>query len=181
MEIEIKRGSLVGLVVVAALAGLVALGYAISPRDDAGRPRLYLPDVRAVETYRAAAVGWVGAWRGLDTALGAVLTSSKTDLLAQSRECQQAFEQAVDLAGQVDGQTAPPTLVGLRELAQAAATQYTDAAIAVNRWLSAPTADNFSAAQTRLGEARTTLASLEANQWLARPAPAVTPAPEEKP
>ena len=178
MEIEVKRTSLAWLGVITALALLGLAGYVVSPRDAAGRPRLYLQDVRAVETYRASAADWAGAWRILDTTLGGVLASSQTDLLQQSRQAQGAFDRAVDLASQVDGQDAPPTLVGLREQALAAATRYTDAAIAVNRWLSAPSPDNLSAAQVRLAEARAALASLEANQWLIQPGAATaTPLP----
>ena len=176
MEIEIRRSSLWGLAALAGLALLLALGYGLSPRDDAGRPRLWFPDVRAVEAYRQSAAGWAQAWRELDSALGLVVASRSTDLLPQSRQAQSAFDQALDLARQVDGREAPATLLGLREQAITAATQYTAAAMAANRWLSAPTDENLAAAQANLAEARAALASLEANQWLARTPPATAPA-----
>lgn len=168
MEIEIPRSSLSGLLVLAGLSLLLALGYELSPRDEAGRPRLLLPDVRAVEAYRTRAAGWANDWRALDTALVAVLASPQTDLLQQSRRAQGAFDRAMDLAGQVEGQDAPPTLVGLREQVIQVAASYADAATAANRWLSAPSDDNLAAAQARLVEAQATLAGLEANQWLHR-------------
>lgn len=178
MEIEIRRASLVRLGLGAALAGLGLMGCLVSPRDAAGRPRLYLPDVRVVETYRAAAVNWAGAWRSLDTTLEAVLSASQADLLQQSRSAQGAFDQAAALASQVDGQPAPPTLVGLREQALATATRYTQAANGVNRWLSAPTPVNRQAALSQLAEARAALSGLETNQWLLPwPNATVPPAP----
>lgn len=143
-----------------------ALGYAVSPRDAQGHPRLWTPEVRAVENYRQAVMGWVSAWVELDTQLRAVVEYPTTDLLADSRAAQAAFESAIALAQQVERQEAPATLVGLREQTGVTASAYVDASVAVNRWWSAPTPENQQALVAAFTVAQTRLAALQANAWL---------------
>ena len=168
MEIEINPRSAWWLVVLVALVGLVGLGVWFSPRATDGRPVLMLPDVRAVEIYRRDASGWAGEWRTLDENIRQTLEAPDTELLQRSRQAQAAFDQAVDLARRVDGQDAPASLVGLRDLAIATSSNYVNATVAVNQWLSAPTAENLAAAQSQFAVAQQSLMDLESNQWLAR-------------
>ncbi len=174
MEIEIRREWLWALVIVAALVVLGGIGYAVSPRDEAGRPRLLLPGVRAVETYRRQVVEWAQDWHELDGHLRALLETTDTDLLTQSQQAQSSFEQAVELARRVEQTEAPPALLGLREQAAQAATAYVDASAAINRWLSAPSGENRTAAQEIYRQASEALARLESNEWIGMGTPTIT-------
>jgi hypothetical protein len=143
-----------------------ALGYGVSPRDAQGHPRLWTPEVRAVENYRQAVRGWVSAWVELDTHLRAVVEQPTTDLLADSRAAQAAFEAAIQLAQAVEREAVPATLVGLQEQAGATANAYVDASVAVNRWWSAPTPENQTALVAAFTVAQTRLETLQTNAWL---------------
>ena len=146
-----------------------ALGYGVSPRAADGRPLLLLPDVRAVEIYRRQAVAWRQAWQALDAEIGQTLRASAPDtagLLDRSRQAQTDFGTAIELARAVDGTEAPPALLGLHEQTAGTAQAYVDATVALNRWLSAPTAENRAVADQACQRASDTLTQLAANAWL---------------
>lgn len=166
MEIEIPRGGLwVGLALL-VIGACNFVGYLVSPRAGDGRPVLLSPDVRAVENYRRQVVGWVADWTALDEHLRAV-TEPEQELLTQSRAAQAVFERAVAIARAVDGEDAPPALLGLRDQASATAAAYVDASMALNRWLSAPSPENQAAAGQTHGTANGLLMALVANEWVA--------------
>jgi len=168
VEIEIRREGLWTALIVLLLALLGGMGYGVSPQDEQGRPLLLLPGVRAVETYRRQVVGWARDWRELDGDLRAILSEvPATSLLAQSQKAQDSFERAVELARRVERTDAPPALLGLREQVGRTATAYVDASAAVNRWLSAPSEENRTAAQQLSEQAFAMLARLAANEWVA--------------
>ena len=166
MEIEIRRTTAVGLLGGFVLIYLAAVGYAASPRDAAGHPLLLLPEVRAVENYRQLALGWDSAWRNLDQTISGVLHSDKTQLLAASQHAQSSIDTAASLAGQVDAADAPAALIGLKDLTNQTATDYSAASTAAARWLSAPSSANLTAATAALTKARADRKQLEANAWL---------------
>lgn len=173
MEIELHRNwvkvlprLIVMLAALMVLTGLYGLGYVVSPRMADGRPVLLLPDVRAVDVYRRQAVAWLQAWRSLDTGLQAVLNAPDSGLLEQSRKAQASFEAAIQLARAVDATDTPPTLLGLHDQVAQTATAYVDASVALNRWLSAPSSDNRTAADQAYQAASGQLTQLEANAWL---------------
>lgn len=167
MEIEIRRSALWALLGAVLVSALLGLGYFASPRGDDGRPLLLLPDVRAVETYRHTAGRWAAEWRALDATLRDVLGSPDTALLPQSRAAQRAFEEAVEVARRVEGTESPPAMLGLRDQALTAAAAYVDASAAVNRWLSAPSVENYNSAKALYEQAEASLTAIESNQWLA--------------
>ncbi len=167
MEIEIRRETAATMAVSLLLLVFGLIGYAASPRDDADRPVLLLPDVRAVEEYRRSVSRWAERWRALDTSLQEIVAGdASSDLLAVSRKAQRTFEQTVALAREVDAAESPASLLGLRELASASALAYVDAGVAVARWVSAPSAENRAAAQQTLADAGQALAALEQNEWI---------------
>ncbi len=174
MEIEIRREWLWAVGIVLALVVLGGIGSVVSPRDESGRPLLLLPGVRAVETYRRQAVAWAQDWRELDNGLRGTLESTDTGLLTQSQQAQSNFEQAVALARNVEQTDAPPALLGLREQAVQTATAYVDASAAINRWLSAPSGENRTAAQEIYRQASEALARLESNEWIGIGTPTIT-------
>jgi hypothetical protein len=166
MEIVIRRSAIVGVLAVSILGGLGVAGYRASPRDEAGRPVLLLPDVRQVESYRREAAAWVEGWATLDVVLEQVLEDEAGSLLTRSRQVQRAVEQAVALAREVDARETPPALLGLHELAVQTASRYLEASAAVARWLSAPTSESRAIAVTTVAAAQDSLTTLENNGWI---------------
>ncbi len=166
-EIEIPREAIYATLIVIVLAIFGAIGNAVSPRDAENRPVLLLPDVRAVEQYRAAAETWVGEWVALDKQLRSILDAPLTnDLLGQSRKSQQAFDQALDLSRAVESNESPSSLIGLSAQTRNAAVAYLNAAMAVARFISAPTPDNRIDASSNVGIAGRALQQLQANEWM---------------
>lgn len=175
MEVEIRPRTFSLVLIVGAVAVLTLLGYQASPRDETGRPVLLLPDVRAVELYRRSAVRWAGEWQEIEVSLAEVLTDDGQQLLRRSREAQRAFDRAVALALQVDGTEAPSALLGLQEQAMANGDAHIQASVAVARWLSAPTDENWVAAEAALEAARTAQAAFSINEWVAPTVATETP------
>lgn len=171
MEIEIRPGAFSMVLAVSAIVVLAAVGYQASPRDAVGRPVLLLPDVRAVELYRRDVVHWVAEWQAIDEDLTQIMATTDTDLLSRSRKAQRAFDRAVVLAQDVDGTESPPALLGLQELSVANSNGYIEAGAAITRWLSAPSDENWIAAEEALSRASAALATLGGNEWIM---PAVT-------
>ncbi|MFZ6029547.1 MAG: hypothetical protein ACOYYS_17680 [Chloroflexota bacterium] len=150
---------------------LIGLGWLVSPRDAAGRPVLLTPGIRAVEAYRRQAVAWTEALRLADGETSRILADTSGDLLGRSQQGQRLFEEVLRIAREIDRQSAPPTLFGLREQLAATSASTLDSVQLALRWLSSPTAENETAARARLAEAQKLLAGLEKSQWLATTAP----------
>ncbi|MCC7358080.1 MAG: hypothetical protein IT317_01285 [Anaerolineales bacterium] len=175
MEIEIRPGTFTMVLAVSAIFLLTLLGYQSSPRDEAGRPVLLLPDVRAVELYRRSAVGWANEWKSMSADLEQILSDADVQLLTRSRQAQRVFDRAVALAQEVDGTEAPSALLGLHEQAASNSNAQIEASAAIARWLSAPTDENRAAADAALANANAALAVLEANDWIAPASEVNTP------
>jgi len=166
-EIEIPREAIYVTLIVIVLVVFGAIGNAVSPRDEENRPVLLLPDVRAVEQYRAATETWVSEWVALDKQLRSILDAPLgNDLLGQSRKSQQAFDQALDLSRAVESNESPSSLIGLSAQTRNAAVAYLNAAMAVARFISAPTPDNRIDASSNVGIAGRALQQLQANEWM---------------
>jgi hypothetical protein len=186
-EIEISREAVYAVLLIIALVIFVAIGNAVSPRDADNRPVLLLPDVRAVEQYRAATETWVGEWAALDKQLRSILDAPLgNDLLGQSRKSQQAFDQALELSRAVESTESPSSLIGLSAQTRNAAVTYLNAAMAVARFISAPTPENKIDASANVAAAGRALRDLQANEWMIKrvtaagaPAPtrSLTPTP----
>jgi len=135
--------------------------------------------VRAVEQYRVATDSWASEWAALDKQLRSLLAAPLgNDLLGQSRKSQQAFDQALELSRAVEAADSPSSLIGLSAQARSAAAAYLNAAMAVARFISAPTPDNKIDASTNMAFASRTLQDLQMNEWmLQRRLPVSTPVP----
>lgn len=175
MEIEIRPGAFSLVLAVSAILVLTLLGHQSSPRDEAGRPVLLLPDVRAVELYRRSAVRWASEWQAIGANLEQILTEDGQQLLTRSRQAQRAFDQAVALAQEVDGTEAPSALLGLQEQAVANSNAHIEASAAIARWLSAPSDENRAAAEAALANARATLTAFTASEWIVPATEIATP------
>jgi hypothetical protein len=166
-EIVIPGGVMPALVAAILLSIWIPIGVFVSPRGSDGRPVLLSPDVRAVESYRRAATGWVGEWSKLDSDLQSILeTTQGTDLLNTSRRAQQAFDQALALSRAVEETDSPSSLLGLQAQAKSAGSAYVDAAIAIARWVSAPSAEHRAEARRTLENATRVLRDIQNNEWM---------------
>jgi hypothetical protein len=167
MEVEVRRDVLVMVMGLMLFTLLGMIGYFVSPRNDDGRPVLLSPEVRAVEQYRRLVSGWAADWRAVDATMqGTLKTNDGDKLLSISQDAQRSFDQAVSIAQEVDATTSPASLIGLHDQATLTAQTYVSANLAVARWVSAPSAENRSAAEQALAEASDKLAALEANEWI---------------
>jgi hypothetical protein len=106
----------------------------------------------------------------VDLRLSALLameeTADATELYAQTRQMQEAGEEAADLAHEVGASSVPVALVGLREQSRAAADAYLEATLLTARWLSAPSEPDHRVALEALRSARALRVTLEASRWL---------------
>ncbi len=153
---------------IAALVVVVALGvigWLASPIDETGRPVLLLPDAKKVEDYRRQARSWADDLRLLDGQL-ATLLAGNGDLLSQSREGQNAFEDCLAIAKDADVTEAPPALAGLRSMAINTSLAYLEASRSVLLWISAPKQENYDQAVLLVQAAREQLYELEASSWI---------------
>ncbi len=181
-EIEIPREAIYVTLIVIVLVVFGAIGNAVSPRDEENRPVLLLPDVRAVEQYRAATETWVSEWVALDKQLRSILDAPLgNDLLGQSRKSQQAFDQALELSRAVESNESSSSLIGLSAQARNAAAAYLNAAMAVARFVSAPTPDNRIDASANVAIAGRALQELQANEWMIKRVPILTRVPAPTP
>ncbi len=150
---------------------LIVLGALNSPMDEQGRPMLLLPEVKAVAEYRSAVNKSVSEMRLLDGEITAVMGGQNSDLFTQSDQAQAAFEHALRIVQDIDVQTAPPALGGLKEAAGQTAADYLEAARLALRWVSLPTEDNVSAVEDQMSKAQKELQTLEGSQWMATTSP----------
>lgn len=151
----------------AALLALLVLGVSISPRDQANRPILFLPDTKAVEDYHASIASWHTQMQALDAEIATLLSGEfGSDLFSQSRAAQKAVDAAIRLAQEIDRQAAPMAAIAARTLLRQAASAYLDAARAMLQWVTTPNAKNLAVANQALGQARQARTELEQSQWI---------------
>ena len=160
-----------GWLIVPLAVFLTVVGALASPRDGQGRPLLLLADVKAVEDYRRSISGSTAGLQLLDGEIAALLAGQNLDLFTQSRQAQTTFEHALRIAQDIDVQTAPPALEGLRGAAAGTASAYLEAARLALRWVSLPQEANRTAAENGLAQARQELKTMEESKWLTRTSP----------
>ena len=153
-------------VVVLAIISLITLGWAVSPRNDQGRPLLLLADVKAVEDYRRLAGHTANELGLIDGEISTTLAGDKVDLFGQTRNAQNAFEHVLKVTQDIDQSEAPPALTGLRDELNQVSLAYLEAARLTLLWVSVPDQKNSDQAQQKLSEARKGLSDLENSQWL---------------
>ena len=159
--------------------GLVRLGQAVTPTPPPGaRPVWYTPAVRRTAAYRRQAVAWMAAWTALDGELVAVLHLDG-EVYAQARAAQRLLERLERLDQEVLLTYPPAALVSLRDEVQVVSGQYLLAAVALNRWVGAPTEAHYWEMLEQIRLARWVHAAVAANAWLqleqAAPAPLASP------
>ena len=147
---------------------LTVVGALSTPHDAQGQPLLLLPDVKAVEDYRLSISSATANLQLLDGEIAALLAGQNSDLFTQSRQAQAAFEHALRIAQEIDMQSAPPALDGLRGAASGTASDYLEAARLALVWVSLPQDANHTAAENGLAQARQQLQTLEESKWLAK-------------
>jgi hypothetical protein len=164
---RIVFGVLVGLGI---LAGLYALGQALTPRDAAGRPVFLSPSVWATERYRRTAQGWLARMERLDAGIEAALEqtdlSDPAALYAASDRAQGLVTEAARLVQETEFTPAPLALGTLRDLARSAAAEYWNAASATARWVGAPEESARDEARAALGKARQARRAFAQSRWL---------------
>ena len=143
------------------------LGWVVSPLDPEGRPIILLPDVKRVEDYREKVGTWTSDLRLLDGRLTTLLAGNG-DLLSQSREGQQTFEDSLQIAKEADAEEVPAALAGLRSMVVDTSLAYLEASRSVLLWISAPKQKNYEAAIALIQAARGRLAELEGSSWITR-------------
>jgi hypothetical protein len=171
-EIQISEEKLhkFGLILAGLALLFTVIGALVSPLDDQGQPVLLLPEVKAIETYRQAARGWIVEMSLLDGEIAGVISAEHAgDLFSQSRSAQQTLERAVDLVQRVDRSQVPPVGMGLHEQMSQTAQVYLEAARGALQWISAPDDKNKDQAGQILEQARQMKTTLEKNTWLISP------------
>ena len=129
---------------------------------------MLLPDVKVVEDYRLSISSATANLQLLDGEIAALLAGQNSDLFTQSRQAQAAFEHALRIAQEIDVQSAPPALDGLRGAASGTASAYLEAARLALVWVSLPQDANHAAAENGLAQAHQQLKTLEESKWLAK-------------
>lgn len=152
-----------------ALAVLVlfVIGLLISPLDNSSRPILMLPDIKAVEDYRQSISTWHSQILSLDADISSVLSGKfGSDLFEKSREAQKIMDKAINIARDVDSQSAPTAAYPAKSLLVKSTGAYLEASRAMLQWVTTPTSDNLALAQNALQVARQTLDHLEQSEWI---------------
>lgn len=153
----------IGLVLLAFLG----IGVFTSPRDQANRPILLLPDAKAVEDYRNSVSNWHGRMRALDAEIATILSGKfGSDLFAKSREAQKVMDAAIRLAQEIDRREVPTAAHPARAMLIQSASAYLEAARAMLQWVTAPTEANLAQAELSLSRARSSLTELEQSEWI---------------
>ncbi len=157
-----------GLVGLAVLL-ITLLGWWQSPIEHyTSRPLLLIPEIKAVADYQVQAREWIDRFQSLDASITDLLLDTNGDLFSQSQQGDRVLQQAVQMAQTVDQTSAPATLVSLNSDLKAISLGYLDAARLTLRCIGAPSAENRSAAQAALDQARKRLDSVKSSEWIAQ-------------
>lgn len=171
-EIQISEEKLqqIGIIVLILAVVFSAIGYFVSPLDEAGKPVLLLPEVKAFEDYRGSARAWVGKLNNLDTEITALLSDAGPgDLFTQSRQAQQMLQHAVELSQEVDRVRVPAAATGIHEQIYSASMAYLEVARLTMQWVGAPVSAKKEEINAKLAQTRNLKANLEKNQWVNHP------------
>ena len=150
-----------------AVLAIFMIGLLISPLDKSSRPILMLPDIKAVEDYRQSISTWHSQMLSLDADISSVLSGKfGSDLFEKSREAQKIMDKAINIARDVDSQSAPTAAYPAKSLLVKSTGAYLEASRAMLQWVTTPTSDNLALAQNALQVARQTLDHLEQSEWI---------------
>jgi hypothetical protein len=164
-QVVIPKWVWIGLLFLA----LLGLGLLISPQDSTSRPILLLPDAKAVEDYRVSIGTWDKRMQSLDAEISTLLSGKfGSDLFTKSREAQKIVEATLQLAQEIDRKEVPTAAIPAKALLVQSASAYLNASRVMLQWVTAPTDENLTGAQTALAQARETLEQLEQSEWINR-------------
>ncbi|NMC34078.1 MAG: hypothetical protein GYA36_16705 [Veillonellaceae bacterium] len=166
LEVHLDTFQRIGVLLLVFAVIFSVIGYFVSPHDEDGKPILLLPEVRQMETYRRSANGWIQTFQALDSQIASVAANQQSDLFAQSREAQNALQQAVRLAQEVDRTAFPPSAISLHDDLAGTSLAYLEAARKMMIWVGAPEETNRAQLDTALITARQSYQTLEKNKWL---------------
>lgn len=165
-EVHLDGFQRVGVLLLVFALIFSAVGYFVSPQAEDGKPILLLPEVRQMETYRRSANRWIQNFRDLHSQIATVAANQQADLFSQSREAQNALQQAVRLAQEIDRTAFPPSAVSLHNDLAATSITYLEAARKMMVWVGAPQETNRSQLDIAVVTARQSYETLEKNKWL---------------
>ncbi len=164
--IEKRSAQIWGLASLAVLL-ITVMGWWQSPIEHyTGRPLLLIPEIKAVADYQIQARGWIDQFQSLDASISDLLLGTNGDLFSQSQQGNRTLQQAVQMAQTVDRTSAPATLVSLHSDLKNISLGYLDAARLTLRCIGAPSAENRTAAQAALDQARKRLDSVKSSEWM---------------
>jgi len=165
-EVRLDAFQRIGVLLLVFVILFSVIGYFVSPHDEEGKPVLLLPEVKQMETYRRSARQWIQDIRALDSQIATIAANQQGDLFSQSREAQNALQQAVRLAQEIDRTAFPPSAVSLHNDLAATSLAYLEAARKMMIWVGAPAESNRTQMETALDAARQSYGTLEKNKWL---------------
>ena len=166
LEIHLDSFQRIGVFLLVFALIFSAVGYFVSPRDEDGKPILLLPEVRQMEVYRRSANAWIQEFQALDSRIATIAANRQADLFSQSREAQNALQQAVQLAQEIDRTAFPPSAISLHDDLATTSLAYLETARKMMVWVGAPQEANRSLFDTKLIASRQSLKTLEKNIWL---------------
>lgn len=143
MEIEVPRGFVVTVVVVAVVGLLLFVGVASSPRDVTGRPLLLSPERRAILIFLRRAEGWEVELRRILADLDRLaedirIAPAPENLYDRARRAQSALDRARALEKEISRAVVPETIQGLHRLALEAAVRTREYAGSVSDRIGVP-------------------------------------------
>jgi hypothetical protein len=166
VEIRMDTFQRLGLVLLVLAIVFSAIGYFVSPLDEAGKPILLSPEVEQFETFRRAGLQWLDEYREMDRQMGIAMGNRGDDLFAQSREAQTLLQWAVRLAQDIDQAAYPPAAVSLHEDLRTTSLAYLETARKMMAWVGVPDGQRRAQLEGCMLLARQALGVLEKSKWL---------------
>ncbi len=166
LEVKLDPLQRAGVLLLILAVVFSAIGYFVSPHDEAGKPILLLPEVKQMESYRRSSFRWINDFHSLDRQIVTIAANQQGDLFSQSREAQAALQLAVQLAQEIDRTSFPPSAVSLHEELVSTSLGYLEAARKMMIWVGAPEDPKHAEMDNNLSQARQALKTLEKSKWL---------------
>lgn len=166
LEVKLDPLQRAGVLLLVLAVVFSAIGYFVSPHDEAGKPILLLPEVKQMESYRRSSLQWIEDFHSLDGQIATIAANQQGDLFSQSRQAQAALQLAVQLAQEIDRTIFPPSAVSLHEELVSTSLGYLEAARKMMIWVGAPEEPKRVQMDENLSLARQELETLEKSKWL---------------
>lgn len=148
---------LVGLLV---LVGVLALGWAWTPRDERGLPLLLTPERAALAAYQRRLDGWQSELREIAAGLEALLSHAEWDLFEQDRQLNLLQGRLARLQQELEATPAPPGLERSRQVCLAAQAALQVTLQQATGWVGEPQPARLDLAREALEQAQAALETL---------------------